>query len=127
MSDLLDLYKSGAFSKDEEQVQEPKQDQEQSQERKGEGGEGYALLKLLSDLEAGRNFFNEYINIILQKKRQELVNKDFTLDDLYAPNKEEDVSRKERERKFITERKNDFIKYVDIINQFVKVLNGQNE
>lgn len=129
MTDLIGLYKSGAFSKDEYATQETEQEQGVEQKDNIGNDKSVDFLKLLSDLEAGKNFFSEYINIILNRERQKLANKNFTLDDLYDnPERDkEKESRKEREEKFLVGRRKDFVNYVEIINQFVKVIGGQDE
>lgn len=128
MSDLLDLYNQGAFTKsDNEDREQERRPEQENPENKSDNTVDF--LKLLSDLEAGRNFFSEYVGIILDRKRQELANKNFSLDDLYdnPDRNKENESRKEREDRFISGRKKDFVEYVKIINQFVKALGGQDE
>lgn len=124
MSDLIDLYNKGTFSKEEEN-QGGNEDTPKVEATPKE--ETVSVSKALIDIEIGRNFFNQYLDLLLNRRRLDPSN-DFRMDDLYPNNESEEVTRrKEREDKFIANRQKDFIKYVNILESFVKTLDDKNE
>jgi hypothetical protein len=122
MADLLDMYKQGAFSKDEDENQEVDREKEDSEEET-EKKDNISINQVLMDVDMGRDFFGQYLNLLMRKKREE-ASMDFRVDDLFINQSESDNAseRKEKEEKFLTGRKKDFVKYVNILNSLVKLL-----
>lgn len=122
MADLLDMYKQGAFSKEDDTPEVEKEKEDESDTEKKDTS-GVSVRQALLDADLGRDFFMQYLNLLIRKNREE-ASVDFRVDDLHVGQSEPDTAaeRREKEQKFLTGRRKDFVKYVGILSDIIKNL-----